>query len=996
MNVVTLGLRSRGWILSSFFVIGPVSNLVATPKLAHSPVRMPLTFEPQSGGVLAAHQGPIEVSLAAGRITTTIVHAGTHHRAAVTTKLIGARSRVLPEGADLLAARANYLLGSNPARWRTGVPLYARAIYRNVYPHIDLVFHGNGSALEYDFVVQPGADASRIALEISGASAVRSMPDGALEITTAAGAIRWRKPAVYQIIDGVRHDIPGRFLHRGRRVLFALGPYDHRQTLTIDPTLAYASYFGGSDDEASRGIAVDSAGNMYITGFTLSNNLPVTAGAFQTAFHGGMGEIAGDVFVAKFTASGTFSYVTYIGGSQEDIGSAIAVDANGNAYVTGYTDSTDFPTVAGAFQTQFQGSGGSKWYGPMGDAFVLKLNPAGSSLIYSTYLGGSLDDRGTAIAVDSAGNAYVGGMTVSTNFPVLNAYQSTYKGGGGSPAFCCGDPSPFMTMGDGFITKLNPGGTGLVFSTYFGGSLDDTVSALAIDSIGDVYFAGSTLSTDFPILSAYQSHFGGAASPDVQPIITVGDGYVAKLNPAGGLLYSTYLGGSSDDGVMALAIDATGAAYVTGFTSSANFPVSSNAAQHNFTGPSTLTGLRGFLWGDAFAAKLSPNGQSLVYSTFIGGSADDSGAAIAVDGAGNAYIAGGANSTNFPVTKTALQPTFGGAGAVAGDIATDPFGDGFLTQLSPDGSTFLYSSYYGGEYDDAFSSIALDAQGTLYLSGSTVSPNLSVTSNAAQPTFNGGESGEENFGDGFVAKFTGLAVISGPSIGSVVNGASDVPGIAPNSWITIFGTNLASATAPWTVTNGQLPTSVGGVTVNVGGQPGYISYVSPIQVNVVAPNIGTGPTQVTVTNSIGTSTAFATTSAAYSPGFFQWPGGFAVATHTDFSPAVKNGTFPGLTTVPAKPGEIIILWGTGFGPTAPAAPVGEVTPSDAIYATPNPAVTIGGMEATVSTCVLAPGFAALYQLAVQVPTTLANGDYPVVATIGGVSSPSTQLLTVQQ
>jgi uncharacterized protein (TIGR03437 family) len=986
------------WIFLLLSLLVTVSDLSAFANAGHTLARMPLSFEGRPGYPLTARQGGLDVTLDVGRITTTIVNPASNQRVAVTNTLVGANP-VRPEGIDPRAAQANYLLGNDPAKWRLGVPLFGRAIYRGLYPGVDLLFHGANGAVEYDFMVQPGASFRPIALEISGASAVRLMPDGAIAIATDMGELRWRKPVVYQTINGIRQEISGGFVRHGRLVSFALGPYDHRHTLIIDPTLSYASYFGGSDDEASRGMAVDASGNMYITGCTFSNNLHVTSGSFQPSFHGGTagGVLGGDAFVAKFSAAGTLAYVTYIGGGQDDLGSAIAVDAGGNAYVTGYTDSTDFPTVVGSFQTKFQGSGGNKWYGPGGDAFVAKLNPAGSALVYSTYLGGSMDDRGTAIAVDSAGNAYVGGDTISTNFPVLNAYQSTYKGGGGSPAFCCGDPTPFITYGDAFITKLNPTGTGLVFSTYFGGSLDDAVAALAIDSSGDVYIGGSTASTDFPVLHAFQSHFAGAANANAQPVITTGDGFVAKLDPTGKPLYSTYLGGSADDAVMGLAIDSTGAAYITGFTSSADFPISKTAAQHVFAGPSAVTGQRGFVWGDAFAAKLSPNGQSLVYSTFLGGSADDAGMAIAVDAIGNAYIGGGANSTNFPVTKSALQATFGGAGGPLGAVVTDPFGDGFLTQISPDGSTILYSSYFGGELDDAVSSVALDAQGNVYLSGVTVSSKLPTTSNAAQHTFGGSQSAEGNLGDAFVAKIGGLFTSSGPAIAAVVSGTGAPAGISPNSWITIAGANLSSATGSWTITNGQLPISLDGVSVSVGGQPGYINYVSPTQINMVAPNIGTGPTDVKVTNSLGTSLAFSSTSATFAPAFFPWPGGYAVATRADFSLAVKNGTFTGLTTVAAKPGDVLILWGTGFGPTTPSAPVGEVVPANATYSTKDPVtVTVGGTNATVYGAALAPGFAALYQVAIQVPTTLADGDYPIVASIGGVSSPVTTLITVQK
>jgi uncharacterized protein (TIGR03437 family) len=984
----------------AFLLFAILLPLKAAPNIHDAFTRMPLAFERQPDAKLVARQGPVQVTLDSGTIAAAIAGGTAARPVTVISTLVGADLRVRPEGIDPLQAHANYLLGADPSKWRTEVSLFERAIYRGVYPGIDLVFHGDGQALEYDFVVQAGASAAPIALEISGASSIRLLPDGALAIDTGVGTLRWQKPNVYQLVNGARREVAGRFVRKGPRVSFALGPHDHRRELIIDPTLSYASYFGGSDYDSTRGLAADPAGSLYITGFTFSNNLPVTSGAFQTTFHGGTAGalLGGDSFVAKFTAAGALAYVTYIGGSQDDVGLAIAADASGNAFVTGYTDSSDFPVVAGSFQTKYQGAGGNQMFGPIGDGFVLKLNSTGSALVYSTYLGGSMDDRGTAIAIDGSGNAYVGGVTLSTNFPVLNAYQSVFKGGGGSPAFCCGSPAPFLSQGDGFISKLNPAGSALVFSTYFGGSLDDAVTSLAVDASGDVYFGGFTLSSDFPIRNAFQSQYAGAANGNVQPVYTMGDGFVAKLSPSGGLLYSTYLGGNSDDAVMGLAIDGTGAAYVSGFTSSSNFPVSKNAAQPVFGGPSTLTGQRSFLWGDAFAAKLSPSGQSLVYSTFIGGSADDAALSIAVDPSGNAYIGGFANSTNFPVTAaTALQSTFGGGGGSAGSIAMDPTGDGFLSEISPDGSKILYGTYYGGQYDDAVSSVTVDSQGNVDIAGVTVSTNLTVTSSAAQHSFAGTESGAESSGDAFVARIAGLYSSAGPLISAVVNGASSAPGFAPNSWMTIAGSNLASTTGTWTITNGQLPTTLDGVSVSVGGQPGYIYYVSPNQINLVAPNVGTGPTQVIVTNSLGASEAFSATSATFSPAFFLWPSGYSVATFANFSLAVKNGTFSGVTTVPAKPGDVVILWGTGFGPTTPVAPAGEVTPSDHTYsASSSVTVSVGGMEATVYGAALAPGFAALYQVAIQVPTNLANGDYPVVASVGGVSSPASTLLTVQQ
>jgi len=268
----------------------------------------------------------------------------------VTTKLAGAEPTSRPVGADPLAAKATYFLGSDPAGWRSGAPLFSRAVYHGVYRGIDLMFHGDAGSLEYDFVVEPGSSARQIALDISGASALRLESDGALAIVTPAGEIRWKKPEVYQWKDGVRQAVAGAFALHGRRVTFAIGAYDHARELVIDPTLTYATYLGGNDNESSRGVAVDGSGNFYVTGFTFSLNFPVTSGSFQTSYHGGtaFADIGGDAFVAKYTAAGALAYVTYLGGSGDDCGDAITVDSSGNAYVTGFTTSTNFPTTQGS------------------------------------------------------------------------------------------------------------------------------------------------------------------------------------------------------------------------------------------------------------------------------------------------------------------------------------------------------------------------------------------------------------------------------------------------------------------------------------------------------------------------------------------------------------------------------------------------------------------------------------------------------------------------
>ena len=941
------------------FLAAPSFLGAATPGVHHALARLPLRFETAADGKLVAREGPYSLLVAAGQTTVTVSDRLNGRAASVVTKLAGANLASRPQGAEPLAARATYLIGQDPARWRTGAPLFARAVYRGVYRGIDLVFHGDSGALEYDFVVHPGAAARRIALDISGASAVRLAADGALDIATPAGGIRWNRPVVYQWKDGVRQPVAGAFALHGRRVTFAIGPYDHSRELVIDPTLTYATYLGGSDNESSRGVAVDASGNFYVTGFTFSLDLPHTGGSFQPSYHGGsfQADTGGDAFVAKYSPAGALLYLTYLGGKGDDVGSAIAVDSTGNAYVTGYTSSTDFPTVKGSYQTTFGGQGADRNLPAFGDAFVAKLNPTGTALVYSTYLGGSGDEQGAAIVVDSTGSAYVGGATLSTNFPTKNAYQSTYKGAGGNPILCSGCTGPLIDFGDGFIARLTPDGTGLVFSTYLGGALNDAVTALALDGSGNVYAGGTTLSTDFPTLGALQSKYGGAASDTAQPVIKTGDGFVAKFDSTGKLMYSTYLGGSGDDAVMAIAADSAGAAYVTGFTTSSNFPVTSNAAQKNFTGPSGVTGIKGFAWGDAFVAKLAPSGSSLAWATYLGGSDDDAGMAIAIDPGGNVIVGGFANSTNLKVTADAQQKAFGGSNGPPN--FSDPSGDAFLAKVSPDGASFLYLSYYGGNASDAITALALDAQGNVIVGGTTTSTNLPLTANAAQKAF-GGQDPQfqtETMGDAFVAVFSGIASTAAvPVITSVVNAGSGTASLAPGSMAMVFGTNLGTSAAA-----GAL----------VGGQAAQVLLASAQQWNVAIPyDALTGSSTIQV----ATSAAFPITLSQYAPALLGSGSGVLAQR------ILSSGTPIVSTSAPAFPGDTLYIFATGLGAIDSSG-----------HPSPLPTVSVGGQQVTVVTAIAGTTNPGSYQVTIQLPGTTPAGNLPVILSIGGASSQSLTL-----
>ncbi len=404
---------------------------------------------------------------------------------ALTMNLIGADSGASAVGLDQLPGTSNYFIGNDSSKWRTDIANYGQVAYQDVYSGINVLYYGNQKQLEYDFLVVPGANPENIRLGFQGADNLSLDEQGNLVIGTATGNVLEHAPVAYQEVDGARQAVAGQFVLLGNNeVGFQLGAYDPALPLTIDPVLSYSTFIGGNNDDAAQGIQVDSAGNAYITGYTTSTNFPTTTGANQTSFGGTY-----DAFVTKLNATGTAAvYSTYLGGNDYDGGLRIAVDSNGNAYVSGATQSTDFPTTAGAFQTTANGGG---------DAFVTKLNATGTALVYSTYLGGSRGAEAYGIAVDSSGDAYVTGDTQSSDFPTTaGAFRTSYGGGG-----------------DAFVTKLNPAGTALIYSTYLGGSGQDGGIGLALDASGNAFVTGATSSANFPTTTgAYQTSAGGAAT----------------------------------------------------------------------------------------------------------------------------------------------------------------------------------------------------------------------------------------------------------------------------------------------------------------------------------------------------------------------------------------------------------------------------------------------------------------------------------------------------
>jgi hypothetical protein len=628
-------------------------------------------------------------------------------------KLLGANRTPRAEGLERLSGTSNYFIGNDPKKWRTDIPNYAKVQFEGIYPGVDLVYYGNQQQLEYDFIVAPGADPAVIRLGFSGAD-MNIDQQGNLLLSIEGRELRWAKPIVYQEIAGTRHFVDGRYSTIGAKsVGFEVSHFDRHYALVIDPTLVYSTYLGGSSSgEVAAAIAVDSTGNAYVTGSTGSTNFP-TANPYQSAL--ASNGTSTNAFVTKLNAAGdAVIYSTYLGGSgggpaYGDGGTGIAIDSSGSAYIAGYTYSSDFPT-ASPFQPN---------YGGAGDGFVAKLSASGNSLVYSSYLGGSGQDGfpNTAIAVDSSGNAVVAGGTYSSDFPIVNAGQPAYGG-----------------QGDCFITKVNSSGT-VAFATYFGGNDLDNCAGLALDSSGNIYLAGSSFSTDFP--------FTGSVGN--------GHGFVAKLqNSASGVIYATKLGGVSgnngDAGAGGVAVDSAGNAYVFGTATATDLPITTTAFQ----------GLFGGGVDDTFVMKLDSAGSNLLYCSYLGGSQGEQGIAIAIDSSGHMYVTGNTVSPDFPLSN-AIQQTYGGGQS-----------DVFVAEFDPFGTTatsLVYSTFLGGNNPDHAYAVAVDAAGNVYIAGNT-GGGFPTTPGAFQTTYGG------SVNDGFILKISGTVAPTQPANINATSGAA--------------------------------------------------------------------------------------------------------------------------------------------------------------------------------------------------------------------------------
>jgi hypothetical protein len=696
----------------SYYVRGPNTSLYFTPR-----------------GLTLSLTKAKAASPASGLRTPTRRSRGPEgaSRWAVEMRFPGARE-ARPVALHRMPGVVSYFQGER-SNWHTGIPTYSELLYRNLWPGIDLVYSGDASRLEYRFVVHPGATPADIRLAYRGATWVREDAAGGLRVTTPAGDFDDTAPRSFQALAGRQAAVSSSFIRAGASFGFRVGPYDHSRTLVIDPTvLVYAGYLGGSSFDTAYGIAVDSSGSAYVFGQTGSSDFPAASstGSYDTTFNGGT-----DLFLAKVSPDGTaVEWATYIGGDGEEYAFGIAVDSSGNAYITGEADADSFPVTVGSFDTSYNGAD---------DAFVAKVKSDGTDLVYSTYLGGSKYDSGYGIAVDSSGNAYVTGEADSSDtdtipFPVTTGPDSTYNGG----------------VNDAFVAKVNADGSDLDYSGYIGGSANEYGYGVAVDSSDRAYVAGHTSSTEatFPETGGPDLIFNGG-----------GDGFVAKVNAAGtALTYAGYLGGIGDESAYAIAVDSSGHAYVTGYTTS-------TAA----TFPETVGPDLSFNGGnDAFVAKVTADGTGLAYAGYLGGNGNEFGNGIAVDSSGNAYVGGSTSSpaATFPETR-------------GPDLTYNGGTDAFAAKVNTSGTALSYAGYMGGsEFDSAFG-IALDSSRNAYVAGQTLSTEATfpetggpdLTSNGSTDAFVAEIGPAPYFPDGKIRKH-GARIYRGNDVYGV-NGANE-------------------------------------------------------------------------------------------------------------------------------------------------------------------------------------------------------------------------------
>lgn len=909
LNVLLSAVRHPALLLVALTTMGVSLSQAAAPPVANIPAthvnrdfgKVPLSFEPNQGQTdphvqflsrgqgyalfLTPGEAVLELQKAAGKKADA---KGLPTPSTLRMSLVGANAKAAVSGEDLLPGTANYFIGNDSSKWRTSVPTYKRVAYTGVYPGVDLVYYGNQRELEYDFIVAPGADAAKIALQFTGATPVVDKA-GDLVLSVQGEEARFQKPVIYQQDGDRRVSVEGSYQITEGKVGFALGAYDHAKPLVIDPILSYLTYIGGSTNDVVNGLAIDSSGSIYVVARALSADYPLK-NAYQSTNAGLIIDTRNSaIAVSKFNPTGTaLVYSTYLNGSNDSQGYGIAVDSSGDAYVAGGTSSSDYPVTAGAFQTlcgsnyivlpgthavvRIPGCGAAGG----NSGVVTKLNPAGTALVYSTFLSGDNFSLITAIAVDAAGQAYVTGFSNSncgpgpyhptgpsdfsigcqsySNFPITNgSAQDSFNSSDGAAA-----GNTFS-----FLTKFNAAGSALLYSSILGvvgvpPSLQTVKGlAVAVDVSGNAYIGGISSRFLYTTSGAYQTLPGGTSGVRA---------FAAKFDTvAQKIVYSSFISGTdntsnTNEQVSGIAADAAGNAYLTGLTSQCSFPTTAGAyqTQARYIPPIISSCNAGFVM------KLNPTGTAPVWSTFVGNNpapADDNTYlnAIALGPDGSVYVAGNIFGYGFPTINPVLTPTNSAYPAL-------------VARLDPTGSKMLFASLISGSTSsDSITGIAVDATGNIYVGGQTNSTTMPVTSGAFQTT-------NKAANNGFVAKIaptatttTALTLPTGTvTVGQSVKLTAVVTGQAGStgqptgtvtflSGSTTLGTGTLDATATATYTAASLNATTYNITASYAGDTAFSSSVSAVQSLVVLPATPTVTLTAPATALVGASVTLAVT-----------------------------------------------------------------------------------------------------------------------------------------